>query len=208
MYTKVVKPLLDFFVALLALSLLSPIVITVTLILLYSNNGKPFFFQLRPGKNEKIFKIIKFKTMNDRKDPDGNLLPDFERMTTIGKWIRNSSLDELPQLLNVLKGDMSIVGPRPLLVAYLPRYNREQAQRHLVKPGITGWAQVNGRNAISWEEKFAHDIWYVKNIGFVTDFRILLKTVHKVFISEGVSANETVTMEMFMGTERKIDSPD
>ncbi|WP_430908614.1 sugar transferase [Maribacter sp. 2-571] len=208
MYTKVVKPLLDFFVALLALSLLSPIVITVTLILLYSNNGKPFFFQLRPGKNEKIFKIIKFKTMNDRKDPDGNLLPDFERMTTIGKWIRNSSLDELPQLLNVLKGDMSIVGPRPLLVAYLTRYNREQAQRHLVKPGITGWAQVNGRNAISWEEKFAHDIWYVKNIGFVTDFRILLKTVHKVFISEGVSANETVTMEMFMGTERKIDSPD
>ncbi len=208
MYTKVVKPLLDFFVALLALSLLSPIVITVTLILLYSNNGKPFFFQLRPGKNEKIFKIIKFKTMNDRKDQNGNLLPDFERMTTIGKWIRNSSLDELPQLLNVLKGDMSIVGPRPLLVAYLPRYNREQAQRHLVKPGITGWAQVNGRNAISWEEKFAHDIWYVKNIGFVTDFRILLKTVHKVFISEGVSANETVTMEMFMGTERKIDSPD
>ena len=154
-----------------------------------------------PGqvKIGRIFKILKFKTMNDKKDAQGNLLSDHQRTTKIGQFIRNSSLDEIPQLINVLKGDMSIVGPRPLLVAYLPLYNEEQAKRHLVKPGITGWAQVNGRNAISWDEKFRFDVWYVENQNFWFDLKILWKTVLKVFKSEGISASEEVTMEMFTG---------
>lgn len=202
MYQKIIKNSFDFFVAFLILVVLSPIFLTITIILAIVNQGKPFFIQLRPGENERIFKILKFKTMNDKKDLNGNLLPDYKRMTKFGKIIRSTSLDELPQLVNVLKGDMSIVGPRPLLVSYLEHYNLEQAQRHNVKPGITGWAQVNGRNAISWKEKFQYDIWYVNNISFFTDLKILGKTVIKVIKSEGVSASKDITMELFTGTDK------
>ncbi|MFX0558417.1 sugar transferase [Maribacter sp. CXY002] len=203
MYPKVIKNLLDFVVALGMFILFLPLFLLLTVLLAIANNGKPFFYQLRPGKNEKIFKIVKFKTMNDKKDKQGHLLPDVDRITKVGKFIRENSLDELPQLLNVLKGDMSFVGPRPLLVSYLEHYNEEEAKRHLVKPGITGWAQVNGRNAISWEEKFTYDIWYVNHISFMTDLKVLLKTVQKVFKKEGISASETVTMELFTGTKKK-----
>ncbi|WP_136465443.1 sugar transferase [Flagellimonas onchidii] len=200
MYAKVIKRLADFFVSLIAIILLSPIILILICLLAFANNGKPFFFQKRPGKNEKIFTIIKFKTMNDKKDSEGNLLPDMQRITKVGGFVRGASLDELLQLFNVVKGDMSIVGPRPLLIKYLPLYNKEQAKRHLVKPGITGWAQVNGRNAISWEEKFVLDVWYVNNISFITDMKILIKTVMKVLQREGVSASEQDTMEAFKGT--------
>ncbi|WP_273566573.1 sugar transferase [Maribacter halichondriae] len=201
MYKNGVKRILDFLMALFALCMLSPIFLAITLMLLIANRGTPFFVQKRPGKDEKIFSILKFKTMNDKKDTQGNLLSDHERMTPIGKFIRNSSLDEIPQLLNVIRGEMSIVGPRPLLIAYLPLYNQEQAKRHLVRPGITGWAQVNGRNAISWEEKFKYDVWYVENLSFATDLKILMKTVSKVFKSEGISASEEVTMPFFTGSK-------
>ncbi len=200
MYRTVIKRIGDFVASLIAVILLSPVILILTVLLLFSNNGKPFFFQKRPGKHAKIFTIIKFKTMNDRKDKDGELLPDMDRITKVGGFIRNASLDELLQLFNVLKGDMSIIGPRPLLIAYLPLYNEEQANRHDVKPGITGWAQVNGRNAISWEQKFEYDVWYVKNIGFLTDVRILFKTIEKVFRREGISASESETMGVFRGT--------
>ena len=186
-----------------AIVLFSPLILILTVLLGFANNGKPFFFQKRPGKNEKIFTIIKFKTMNDKKDAEGNLLTDMKRITKIGRFVRNSSLDELLQLINVLKGDMSIVGPRPLLIAYLPLYNKEQARRHSVKPGITGWAQVNGRNAISWEQKFEYDIWYVDHIGFLTDLNILLKTIGKVFNPKDISASENHTMPMFAGSLEK-----
>jgi len=178
---------------------LSPVFLVLVLLLTIANHGKPFFFQSRPGKGGKIFKVVKFKTMNDRKDKDGNLLSDAERMTAIGSFIRKTSLDELPQLINVIKRDMSIVGPRPLLVEYLPRYTPVQARRHDVLPGITGWAQVNGRNAISWKQKFEYDVWYVDHISFALDFRILLLTLRKVFKSEGISSGTSVTMEKFMG---------
>ncbi|MFH6604949.1 sugar transferase [Maribacter algicola] len=201
MYKNGIKPIIDLFAALTGLILLAPIFLSITLILYFVNNGQPFFVQKRPGKNEKIFKILKFKTMNEKKDSDGNLLSDHERMTKIGRLIRNSSLDEIPQLINVLKGDMSIVGPRPLLVSYLPLYNERQAKRHLVKPGITGWAQVNGRNAISWKQKFDYDLWYVENQSFIIDLKIIWKTVLKVFRSEGISASDNITMEMFTGTD-------
>ncbi|WP_067035381.1 sugar transferase [Allomuricauda sp. CP2A] len=201
MYSRFFKRIIDFLASLVALLVLSPIILILTFLLALANNGKPFFFQKRPGKNEKIFTIIKFKTMNDKKDGDGNLLPDVERITKVGKFVRGASLDELLQLVNVLKGDMSIVGPRPLLVDYLPLYNEEQAKRHDVKPGITGWAQVNGRNAISWEEKFKLDVWYVNNISFPTDVKILVKTVQKVVQRDGISASEEQTMERFMGTK-------
>ena len=158
-----------------------------------------FFYQLRPGKGERIFKIIKFKTMNDRRDANGELLPDAERLTKIGAFVRKTSLDEIPQLLNVLKGDMSVIGPRPLLPQYLPLYNETQKRRHEVKPGITGWAQVNGRNAISWERKFELDVWYVDHLSFVLDLKILLLTVKKVFIREGISQEGQATMEAFRG---------
>lgn len=200
MYTEFFKRIADFLVSFLALVVLAPVILILTILLIFANHGRPFFFQKRPGKNEKIFTIIKFKTMNDKKDEHGKLLPDVQRITKIGKFIRNASLDELLQLFNVLKGDMSIVGPRPLLIAYLPLYNKEQTRRHEVKPGITGWAQVNGRNAISWEEKFAYDVWYVDHISFTTDMKILFKTVEKVFKREGISASEQDTMTMFMGT--------
>lgn len=195
-----IKHFLDFFTALVAVLILSPLLLIITLVLAISNQGQPFFFQQRPGKDERLFKIIKFKTMNDKKDKDGNLLPDVERITPVGKFIRKASLDELLQLINVIKGDMSIVGPRPLLVKYLPLYNEEQARRHRVRPGITGWAQVNGRNAISWEQKFALDVWYVDHISLATDFKILLLTVKKVFRQEGISASENNTMPTFTGS--------
>lgn len=199
MYKTLTKPLLDHLCAAFALLLLSPIFLLVTLALANANNGKPFFIQARPGKKGQIFSIIKFKTMNDNKDAQGNLLPDAERLTPVGKFVRKTSLDELPQLLNVLKGDMSFVGPRPLLPEYLPLYNEQQRKRHKVKPGITGWAQVNGRNAISWEQKFALDVWYVERQSFLLDLKILLLTVKKVFVSEGINTAGQATTERFKG---------
>lgn len=199
MYKNIVKPIIDFVIALVVFLLLSPIFVLVTIGLFFSNQGKPFFFQLRPGKNEKIFKIVKFKTMNDRRDINGELLPDSERMTPIGSFIRKTSLDEIPQLLNVIKGDMSLVGPRPLLPKYIPLYNENQRRRHEVKPGITGWAQVNGRNAISWTKKFELDTWYVDNISFLLDLKIILLTVKKVFIREGISQEGEATVDAFNG---------
>ena len=197
MYKKHLKNSIDFIGSLIGLIFLSPILVIVTLLLTITNNGKPLFFQERPGKGEKIFKIIKFKTMNNRKGKDGELLSDSDRLIILGKIIRKTSLDEIPQLLNVIKGDMSLVGPRPLLVEYLPLYNKEQAIRHNVRPGITGWAQVNGRNLISWEEKFKLDIWYVENQSFLLDLKILILTIKKVFMREGISSNNTITMPKF-----------
>lgn len=195
------KVIMDVISALIALLLLSPIFILITIVLFMSNKGKPFFFQKRPGKDSVIFEIIKFKTMNDNKDNEGNLLPDYQRITKFGDFVRKNSLDEIPQLINVLKGDMSIVGPRPLLVSYLPLYSKEENKRHLVKPGITGWAQINGRNAITWKQKFHYDVWYVDHINFWLDLNIIFKTIGKVINSEGVSASEEVTMELFTGTK-------
>jgi len=179
--------------------MLSPFFIFITVFLFIANEGKPFFFQRRPGLNNRIFKVIKFKTMNDKKDKDGNLLSDAERLTAIGTFVRNTSLDEIPQLINVIKGDMSLVGPRPLLEEYLPLYDKVQLRRHEVRPGITGWAQVNGRNAISWQEKFELDVWYVDHISFTLDFTIIFLTILKVFKSEGVSSATSITMEKFEG---------
>jgi undecaprenyl phosphate N,N'-diacetylbacillosamine 1-phosphate transferase len=178
---------------------LSPLFLFCTVGLYFVNQGNPFFFQFRPGKNGKIFKIIKFKTMNDKKDIVGNLLSDDQRLTKIGKFVRKTSLDEIPQLLNVIKGDMSLIGPRPLLPEYLPLYNEVQKGRHEIKPGITGWAQVNGRNAISWQQKFEYDVWYVKNFNFLLDIKIFLLTLKKVFKSEGISQAGQATMENFKG---------
>ena len=200
MYKSIFKPTLDFLLALLGLLVLSPIFLFVMIALTIANNGKPFFFQKRPGKNEKIFSIIKFKTMNDKKDAEGNLLSDAQRLTPIGAFVRKTSLDEIPQLINVLKGDMSLVGPRPLRTYYLPRYSEEQKKRHNVRPGITGWAQVNGRNAISWTQKFKYDVWYVENISFALDFKIILMTILKVFKREGISKEGEVTTVPFDGT--------
>ncbi|WP_282163343.1 sugar transferase [Ulvibacterium marinum] len=181
MYTSFFKRVLDILISFTALLLLSPVIIVLIILLMFANNGKPFFFQKRPGKNEKLFTIIKFKTLRDPKDKGGELLDQAERVTKVGGFVRDYSLDELLQLVNVLKGDMSIVGPRPLLPIYLPLYNEKQARRHLVKPGITGWAQVNGRNTLSWEEKFEHDVWYVDHLSFSTDLKILFKTFQKIF---------------------------
>ena len=177
MYQIYFKRLIDIIASFCGLLIFSPILIIVSLCLCFSNNGKPFFFQNRPGKNGKVFKIIKFKTMNDRKGKDGNLLSDAERLTKVGSFVRKTSLDEIPQLINVLIGDMSLIGPRPLLVQYLDLYNDFQKRRHEVRPGITGWAQVNGRNAISWKQKFDFDVWYVDHISFALDLRILLLTI-------------------------------
>lgn len=203
MYYPFVKRTIDFLAAFFGFLLLSPIFIITMLALSITNNGKPFFFQKRPGKNEKIFSIIKFKTMNDKKDAQGNLLPDAQRLTAFGKFVRKASLDEIPQLLNVLKGDMSLVGPRPLLPQYLPLYNERQKRRHEVKPGITGWAQVNGRNAISWKEKFEHDVWYVEHLSFWLDIKILFLTLKKVFVREGISQEGQATMEFFKGNNNE-----
>jgi lipopolysaccharide/colanic/teichoic acid biosynthesis glycosyltransferase len=199
MYKSTLKPILDLLAASIGLAALSPLFIITTTALTIANQGKPFFFQKRPGKDEKIFSIIKFKTMNDATDKIGNLLPDEKRLTAVGKFVRKTSLDEIPQLLNVLKGDMSLVGPRPLLPEYLPLYNSEQKKRHQVKPGITGWAQVNGRNAISWEDKFRLDVEYVKNQSFGLDLKILFLTVKKVFVSEGINQAGQATAEKFKG---------
>jgi len=199
MYKNFFKRLLGFVAAFFGLLILSPILLLLTLLLFIANGGKPFFTQARPGKDEKIFKVVKFKTMNDKRDAAGNFLPDGQRLTGIGKIVRQTSLDELPQLFNVLKGDMSLVGPRPLLIEYLPLYNQTQKRRHEVKPGITGWAQVNGRNTISWEQKFAYDVWYVDNISFSLDVKIMLMTIKKVFKSEGISQQGQATMEAFKG---------
>ena len=199
MYKKYFKCLFDFLAALVGLLLLSPIFIIVTIGLFLGNQGKPFFFQTRPGKKEKLFRIVKFKTMNDKSDSDGNLLPDAQRLTKIGQLVRKTSLDELPQLINVLKGDMSIIGPRPLLPEYLPLYNEIQNRRHEVKPGITGWAQVNGRNAISWSQKFEYDVWYVNNVSFLLDCKIVYLTINKVFKREGITSENSVSAEAFKG---------
>lgn len=199
MYRIVFKRVFDFLVAFVGFILLSPIFVTVSALLFIANQGRPFFLQRRPGKGEKIFSIIKFKTMNDRKDAEGNLLPDAARLTAIGRFVRKTSLDEIPQLLNVIKGDMSLVGPRPLLVQYLPLYNETQKRRHEVRPGITGWAQVNGRNAISWNQKFEYDVWYVDHLSFSLDLKILFMTVKKVFVREGISQSGQATAEVFKG---------
>ena len=180
MYKNFIKPAIDFVLALVGFLFLSPVFVLVMIGLFFANDGKPFFFQLRPGKDGKIFKIIKFKTMTDKKDENGNLLPDADRLTKIGSFVRKTSLDEIPQLLNVIKGDMSLVGPRPLLPKYLELYNDFQRRRNEVKPGITGWAQVNGRNSISWEKKFEYDVWYVDNVSFLLDIKILILTVLNV----------------------------
>jgi undecaprenyl phosphate N,N'-diacetylbacillosamine 1-phosphate transferase len=201
MYKTFFKRILDLTAALIGFILLSPIFIIVTIGLFFANQGKPFFFQIRPGKNERLFKIIKFKTMNDKKDAQGILLADVKRLTKIGAFVRKTSLDEIPQLLNVIKGDMSLIGPRPLLVHYLPLYNETQKQRHNIKPGITGWAQINGRNAISWNQKFEYDVWYVENCSFVLDIKILFLTVKKVFVREGISQQGEATMEVFKGNQ-------
>lgn len=199
MYKNYSKRLFDFLVAFFGLLLLSPVFILVTIGLFFANQGKPFFFQARPGKDERIFKIIKFKSMNDKKDAQGNLLPDTERLTNIGSFVRKTSLDEVPQLINVLIGDMAIIGPRPLRTYYLPLYNQIQKKRHNVRPGITGWAQVNGRNAISWTKKFELDVYYVNNISFGLDLKIFFLTIKKVFVREGISKEGHATTEPFNG---------
>lgn len=200
MYKNFVKYLFDFIIAFLGLLLLSPVFIIVTIGLYFANQGKPFFFQKRPGKNGRIFSIIKFKTMNDKKDADGNLLSDAQRLTSVGAFVRKTSLDEIPQLINVLKGDMSLIGPRPLLPEYLSLYTEFQARRHEVKPGITGWAQVNGRNSISWQKKFEYDVWYVDHLSLVLDLKIFFMTIKKVFIREGIYQEGQATMEPFNGS--------
>lgn len=201
MYKNFFKRVIDFIVALLGFVILSPVFLIVTIGLFFANGGKPFFFQERPGLNEKIFKIIKFKSMNDKKDANGNLLPDADRLTKIGSFVRKTSLDEIPQLINVLKGDMSLIGPRPLLPQYLPLYNAHQKRRHEVRPGITGWAQVNGRNAISWQQKFDYDVWYVDHVSLMLDIKILFLTLKKVFIREGISQDGQATTTYFEGNE-------
>ncbi|MDT0686546.1 sugar transferase [Autumnicola psychrophila] len=199
MYIRIFKPLIDTVIAFTALLVLSPLLLIIFLLLTLANNGKPFFLQQRPGKYGEIFHIVKFRTMTDERDRNGDLLPDDQRLTAVGKLVRRTSVDEIPQLINVLKGDMSLIGPRPLLPQYLPLYNSRQQKRHLVRPGITGWAQVNGRNAIGWTKKFEYDVWYVENISFKLDMRILLKTFKKVLISEGINSKDMATTEPFNG---------
>lgn len=201
MYKTIFKRLIDFSAALVGLLLLLPIFLLVMIGLAFANQGKAFFLQKRPGKDERIFSIIKFKTMNDKKDSSGNLLTDAERLTLIGKFVRRTSLDEIPQLINVVKGDMSLIGPRPLLIQYLPLYNEVQKRRHEVRPGITGWAQVNGRNAIGWKQKFDYDVWYVDNLSLGLDIKILFLTIKKVFISEGINQEGQATAEAFKGNK-------
>jgi undecaprenyl phosphate N,N'-diacetylbacillosamine 1-phosphate transferase len=199
MYTYFFKRLIDLVVAIIGLIILSPIFVLITIMLFVSLKGNPFFVQARPGKGGKIFKIVKFRTMLNTKNDKNELLPDEQRLFGFGKIVRKLSLDEIPQLINVLMGDMSLIGPRPLLVRYLPLYNEEQNRRHLLRPGITGWAQVNGRNNISWQDKFKLDVWYVDNISFLIDIKILFLTVYKVIKKEGISSSEHVTMEEFKG---------
>lgn len=200
MYKNCFKRVIDFIIVLIVLLFIWPFLLIISIWLHFANKGSGiFFFQERPGKDGKIFKVIKFKTMTDERDSDGKLLPDSQRITKIGKLVRSTSIDELPQLINVLKGDMALIGPRPLLVRYLPLYSKEQARRHEVRPGITGWAQVNGRNAISWTKKFELDVWYVNHCSLWLDLCIIFKTVKKVFIREGISQEGQITMEPFNG---------
>lgn len=200
MYKNHIKRILDFTIVFIVLLIIWPLLLLITVWLHFANNGAgAFFTQDRPGKDGKIFKVIKYKTMTDARDADGNLLPDKDRMTKVGKFVRSTSIDELPQLFNVLKGDMAIIGPRPLLPQYLSLYSKEQARRHEVRPGITGWAQVNGRNAISWTRKFELDVWYVDHCSFFLDVKIILLTIKKVFIREGISQEGQATMEYFNG---------
>lgn len=199
MYLRIVKPILDFLLAVIGFIILLPVFLLVTVLLFFANEGKPFFIQRRPGKNCKVFSIIKFKTMNDKKDATGKLLHDSERLTAVGKFVRKTSLDEIPQLLNVIKGDMSLIGPRPLLTDYVHLYNAFQNRRHEMKPGITGWAQVNGRNAISWDKRFELDVYYVDHVSFTLDLKILFLTAKKVVISEGINAENAATIEPFEG---------
>lgn len=199
-YRKIGKRIFDFCFASMALLFLAPLIMVIALLVRFQLGSPIFFKQKRPKKNEKIFNMYKFRSMTNQCDTSGNLLPDEERLTAFGKWLRASSLDELPELFNVIKGDMSLVGPRPLLVKYLPLYSKKQRKRHLVKPGITGWAQVNGRNAISWEEKFELDLWYVKNMSFQLDLKILLQTVKTVLKREGIKSETSETMEEFQGS--------
>ena len=199
MYKNILKPIFDYTFSFLLILILSPLLLLLIILLYFFNQKNVFFFQSRPGKNERVFRIIKFKTMTDEKDQNGNLLPDEKRLTKMGKFVRKTSLDELPQLFNVLKGDMSFIGPRPLLVSYLTLYNDEQKKRHNIKPGITGWAQVNGRNAITWEQKFIFDVFYVNNISFTLDLKIFLLTIKKVLKSEGINTIGVATTESFKG---------
>ena len=202
MYKNFFKRVFDFFISLVAIICISPILIVITLWLHFANKGAgAFFTQERPGKDGKIFKVIKFKTMTDERDAEGNLLPDADRLTKVGKFVRSTSIDELPQLFNVLKGDMALIGPRPLLVQYLPLYSKEQARRHEVRPGISGWAQCHGRNAISWTEKFKLDVWYVDHVSLMTDLKVILITIKKVLFKEDINqvGGEWATMDPFNG---------
>ena len=199
-YSKIFKRGMDFSVALIALIVLMPIMLILILLLLITGHRKFFFVQQRVGYNEKLFYLLKFRSMTEAKDENGNLLSDEIRLTNFGKWMRKTSLDELPQLFNVLKGDMSIIGPRPLLIQYLDLYTHEQRKRHWVRPGISGWAQVNGRNAISWNKKFELDVWYMNNINFFLDFKIIFMTIKKIFVSEGINQNGQATVEAFNGS--------
>ena len=199
MYRKLIKPFFDILIALMLFIIAFPIFLIVTILLCTFQNGQVFFIQKRPGYKEKLFKVIKFKTMNDKRDKEGNLLPDKDRLTWIGSFIRKTSMDELPQLINIIKGDMSFIGPRPWLVEYLPLYSKEQRRRHDIKPGISGWAQVNGRNAISWSQRFEYDLFYVDNQSFWLDLKIVILTIRKVFIAEGISAKGSATMDKFKG---------
>jgi lipopolysaccharide/colanic/teichoic acid biosynthesis glycosyltransferase len=200
MYKHFFKRLFDFFISLIALLLIGWVLIIIAIWLHYANKGAgAFFFQERPGKDAKIFKVIKFKTMTDERDAEGNLLPDEQRLTKVGRFVRSTSIDELPQLINVLKGDMALIGPRPLLIEYLPLYSKEQSRRHEVRPGISGWAQCHGRNAISWAEKFKLDVWYVDHVSLMTDIKIIFITIKTVLKREGINSSETITMPKFNG---------
>lgn len=201
MYKNFFKRLIDFTIALVALSIIWPFLLIVTIWLHFANKGAgAFFFQERPGKDGKIFKVIKFKTMTDERDANGELLPDADRLTKVGSFVRSTSIDELPQLINVLKGDMALIGPRPLLVQYLPLYSKEQMRRHEVRPGISGWAQCHGRNQISWTEKFKLDVWYVDNLSLLTDLKVIFITIKKVLFREDINSDNDATMEDFDGT--------
>lgn len=200
MYAKYFKRMLDFLLSLSGIIILSPLLIILTVLGTFFMRGNPFFFQERPGKGEKVFKLVKFRSMDNRTDKNGKLLPDDVRLNKYGKFLRSTSLDELPEIINILKGDMAIIGPRPLLVKYLPRYNEEQRHRHDVRPGLTGYAQAHGRNGVSWEDKFAMDVWYTKHITFCGDVKIIIDTVKTVLKHEGINSETSATMEEFMGT--------
>ena len=202
MYACFFKRLIDFVLSLLGIICLSPLLLVLTVVGYFKMKGNPFFTQERPGLHEKIFKLVKFRTMTNETDKDGNLLPDEQRLNSYGKFLRSTSLDELPELYNIMKGDMSIIGPRPLLVRYLPRYNEEQRHRHDVRPGLTGYAQAHGRNAVTWEDKFKMDVWYTRNVSFKTDWDIFWDTVRIVLKREGISSESAATMEEFMGTKK------